>query len=153
VTSTPRDEPDAALSPRVRPYVGGSDSAAGASAEPTAVTPLGLRPFVMTSGRVAGVDPDIGLETQVTARPSAKLWTSVPAAALPPERRAIVEVCAEPVSVAEISARLGLHLGVTRVLVADLRDAGYLDVHMVDHVSSHDPEIILRVMRGLRAIS
>jgi hypothetical protein len=55
--------------------------------------------------------------------------------------------------VAEISARLGLHLGVTRILVGDLRAAGLVDVHTQDATLPHSPEIILRVMRGLRAIS
>src|SRR4029078_8329107 len=123
VTSTPPDEPDA--HPRVRPYVGGSGPASGGGADaPSDALPPGLRPFVITSGRVEGLDPDIALETQVTARPAAELWVPVPVAALPPERRALGETCSDPVSVAEISARLGLHLGVTRVLVADLRDAG-----------------------------
>ena len=54
---------------------------------------------------------------------------------------------------AEISARLHLHLGVAKILVGDLRGAGYLDVHVMDLSSPHDPDTILRVMRGLRAIS
>jgi hypothetical protein len=161
MTSTPRDEPDAGQRPRIRPYVRGIDSApdptppaGGPATEPPPVAgePT-LRPFVLTSGRVASIDPNIGLETQVTARPAAELWVSVPVSALPPEQRAIVDLCVEPHSVAEISARLSLHLGVTRVLVGDLRDAGYLDVHVLDADASTDPEIILRVMRGLRAIS
>jgi hypothetical protein len=155
VTSTPRDDPGAVQRPRVRPYVGGPDSTSDA-VDPghtdVAPTKPGLRPFVLTSGRVTSLDPDIGLETQVTTRPAAELWMTV-AVALPPEQRAIVDLCVEPVSVAEISARLGLHLGVTRVLVCDLRDSGYLDVHVADTLAANDPEIILRVMRGLRAIS
>ena len=45
-----------------------------------------------------------------------------------------------------------LHLGVTRVLVGDLRAAGHLDVHLHD-ADALDPEIILRVIHGLRAIA
>ena len=41
-----------------------------------------------------------------------------------PELQAIIALCAEPMSVAEISARPTMHLGVTRVLVGDLRAAG-----------------------------
>jgi hypothetical protein len=66
--------------------------------------------------------------------------------------RAIVGLCGEPVSVAEISARLRLHLGVTRILVGDLRAAGQLDVHVLDN-ENPDPETIMRVIRGLRAIT
>ncbi len=73
---------------------------------------------------------------------------------LAPELQAIVALCVEPISVAEISARLRLHFGVTRILVGDLRAAGHLDVHVRwTSTPSHDPEIILRVIRGLRAIS
>jgi hypothetical protein len=115
--------------------------------------PSELRPFVLTSGRVQAADPEIGLETQVTARAPDPPGPSVPLSGLAPELRAIVALCAEPMSVAEISARLRLHLGVTRILVGDLRSAGHLDVHTVDVADPHDPETIMRVIRGLRAIS
>jgi hypothetical protein len=106
-----------------------------------------LRPFVLTSGRVAA-DPAICLETQVTARTGRlAAWSR-----LAPELRDIVALCAAPHSIAEISALLGLHLGVTKILVADLRAAGHLDVHTADAGSVDDPDIILRVINGLRAI-
>jgi hypothetical protein len=108
---------------------------------------------VLTAGRVRGADPAIGLETQVTARRPGPPWPSVPLASLPAELRAIVALCAAPMSVAEISARLRLHLGVTRILVGDLRAAGHLDVHIMDVADPRDPETIMRVIRGLRAIS
>ncbi|MFG1604876.1 DUF742 domain-containing protein [Actinoplanes sp. NPDC049265] len=111
------------------------------------------RPFVLTSGRVNAPDRDIEFETQVTLRPHDPRVGRVPFASLGPEMQAMVELCREPISVAEISARLRLHLGVTKVLVADLRAAGYLDVHVVDTLNPHSTETILRVMRGLRAIS
>jgi hypothetical protein len=107
-----------------------------------------LRPFVLTSGRVDAGDREIGLETQVTLRSEAG-----PAALLTPEQQAIVGLCGRPVSVAELSALLHLHLGVTKILVADMRAAGYLDVHVADTLNVQSPETILRVMRGLRAIS
>ena len=105
-----------------------------------------LRPFVITSGRVSAVDPAIGLETQVSTTA-----TATPGR-LPPEKRAIVTLCVEPLSVAEISARLKMHLGVTRILVGDLRAAGQLDVHVLES-DFPSPETIMRVIRGLRSIS
>lgn len=105
-----------------------------------------LRPFVITSGRVSGTDSEIGLETQVTTTAAAA------PARLPPEKRAIVTLCVEPHSVAEISARLKMHFGVTRVLVGDLRAAGQLDVHVLAN-DFPDPETIMRVIRGLRTLS
>jgi hypothetical protein len=102
---------------------------------------------VLTSGRVDG-GTDIGLETQVTARPGGRVGN------LAPELQAIVAMCTEPISVAEISAQLRLHLGVTKILVSDLHLSGHLDVHVLDLAASPiSPETILRVMHGLRAIS
>jgi hypothetical protein len=86
------------------------------------------------------------METQVTASSSATPTR------LSPEMRAIVTLCVEPLSVAEISAQLRMHLGVTRVLVGDLRAAGQLDVHVLEN-DFPDPETIMRVIRGLRDIS
>jgi DNA-directed RNA polymerase specialized sigma24 family protein len=86
------------------------------------------------------------METQVSASVAAT------PARLPPEKRAIVLLCSEPLSVAEISAKLRLHLGVTRILVGDLRAAGQLDVHVLDN-DFPDPDTIMRVIRGLRALS
>jgi len=151
------DDPEHPVAPGVRPFLQG---AAGlgrpplAPVEPPArvdTNPPGdhttaLRPFVITAGRVDGPDPDIQLETQVSVHPGAMPGR------LPPEKRAIVTLCQEPLSVAEISARLRMHLGVTRILVGDLRAAGHLDVHVLES-DFPDPETIMRVIRGLRAIS
>lgn len=112
-----------------------------------------LRPFVLTAGRVNAVDREIDVETQVTLRPYDPRVGRVPLASLGPEMQAMVGLCGEPISVAEISARLRLHLGVTKILVADLRAAGYLDVHIADTLSPLSADTILRVMHGLRAIS
>jgi hypothetical protein len=108
---------------------------------------------VLTAGRVTSADPDLRLETQVTARPGVLGRAAPGRPALTSELRAIVALCREPVSIAEISARLRLHLGVTKILVGDLRAGGYLDVHSVDPADPVNPDTILRVIRGLRAIS
>lgn len=137
---------------RVRPFL--DSQAAAPNLEPIEEVAPGLRPFVLTAGRVDGVDPEIDLETQVTVRPlEARRLAEVPIGGLTREQRAIIDLCAEPVSVAEISARLRLHLGVTKILVGDLRAAGHLDVHTQDVDASHDPETILRVINGLRAFT
>lgn len=151
---------------RIRPYLDATHS--GAAPEPDDPAPgdeprrqsasgpdpapTHLRPFILTSGRVHGVDPTIGLETQVTAK-RVPPPEAVPVATLAPELQAIVSLCAEPASVAEISARVPLHLGVTRILVGDLRATGHVEVHSLDTATPHDPDTILRVIRGLRAIA
>lgn len=148
---------------RIRPYLqanppagaadvadtGGAVLSGGAGAAP----PQGLRPFVLTQGRVESADPSISVETQVTTRSDGPSWAGQPLDRLAPELQNIVALCVEPLSVAEVSARLRLHLGVTKILVSDLRAAGYLDVHANDIEHAHDPDIILRVIDGLRAIS
>jgi Protein of unknown function (DUF742) len=142
----PPDDADPAgvpATPAIRPFLAGGPMPAGPA--PAEDDSTALRPFVITSGRVDAPDPGIGLETQVTALPGAA------SRHLPPEQRAIVSLCAEPQSVAEISAQLRLHLGVVRILVGDLRAAGRLDVQVLDN-SFPDPDTIRRVIRGLRAI-
>jgi hypothetical protein len=152
VTSQPAEAAKAPEgAPGVRPYL--RQPPPVPAGEPAEGEAGALRPFVLTAGRVQAADPGIGLETQVTARPAGMPGPSVPLARLTPELRAIVALCAEPMSVAEISARLRLHLGVTRILVGDLRSAGHLDVHTLDVADPYNPETIMRVIRGLRAIS
>jgi hypothetical protein len=146
------DDPAHPARPSVRPFLqSGLPSAGGYRPTSLGEPPVDesattLRPFVITSGRTDGADPDIGMETQVTVNHAAMPMR------LSPEMRAIVALCGEPLSVAEISARLRLHLGVTRILVGDLRAAGQLDVHVLDN-ETPDPETIMRVIRGLRAIT
>jgi hypothetical protein len=145
------DDPEHPAAPGVRPFLRKTSPGGRHRSAPPPGTVLderhpAPRPFVITSGRVDEGDPSIGLETQVSAHPGAL------AARLSPEHRAIVRLCEEPLSVAEISARLRMHLGVTRILVDDLTAAGHLDVHVLNN-DFPDPETILRVMRGLRSIS
>ncbi|MDG4806514.1 DUF742 domain-containing protein [Micromonospora sp. WMMD1120] len=150
------EDPDPEPRVRIRPYLRTpptGDGSAPALPTPDEERPSGPRPFVLTSGRVAGADPAIGLETQVTVRADGGWWTGSPHALLAPELQAIIALCAEPISVAEISARTRLQFGVTRVLVGDLSAAGHLDVHVTDTDSAVDPDLILRVIDGLRAIS
>ncbi|MBO4207028.1 DUF742 domain-containing protein [Micromonospora echinofusca] len=112
-------------------------------ADPAAT--LALRPFVITAGRVIGDDTRMGFETQVSALPGAR------PARLTPEANAIIAICQRPISVAEVSARLRLHFGVTKILIGDLHSAGHIIIHAVDD-ESPDPDTILRVIHGLRAI-
>jgi hypothetical protein len=141
--------PGPAGRPSIRPFVVGTAGAVpGVPTQRPASDPTGLRPFVLTAGRVYDAESGIGPETQVVVQRNA-----LHRAILSPESAAIVEVCDEATSVAEVSARVGLHLGVTRVLISDLRTAGVLRVYTMDTTEPHSPETILRVIRGLRAIS
>jgi hypothetical protein len=117
--------------------------------EPDAPVPA-VRPFLLTSGRVAPTADGrpIPVETQVVA-------TVEGLAALDRlrfERRDIVAACRQPLSIAELAARLRLHLNVVRVLAEDLRAAGQLTVHVPDTADTHDASVLRRVIDGLRAI-
>lgn len=136
---------------RIRPYLAGGVPAAALPTGPVPAEPAtpGLRPFVLTAGRVPGQGFDCEVESQVTTRMEAYDTPH----RLTRELAAIVALCVEPMSVAEISATLRLHLGVTKVLVGDLLAAGLVDVYSLDAAYSVDADLILRVMRGLRAIA
>lgn len=153
------DSPAAGPPPRLPPYLGSDRQNAGDSGEMHdqqtvngPAPPAGPRPFVLTRGRVTGEAPDIGLETQVTVVDQVRAGVKA-AETLSSELQSIVALCVQPMSVAEISARLRLQLGVTKVLVGDLRAAGQVVVHVEDVPDPRSPDLILRVIDGLRAIS
>jgi hypothetical protein len=131
-----------------RPYLaagGGLDDAAGT---PDDGPISGLRPYLLTAGRAEPVDDTLEIEAQVQATDLALTAYG----RLSFEHRDIVTLCATTMSVAEVSARLGLHIGVARVLVADLAALGYLVVQRPSFPLSQDPKLIERVIRGLEAI-
>lgn len=109
-----------------------------------------VRPYTLTAGRT-DTDVDVPLEAPVQTMPSASghRW--------PPHdvRGKIVALCAKSPSVAELSARLDLPLGVARVLVGDLVTSGYLRVRtaLTDRSTRDERrELIGRTLRGLRAL-
>lgn len=85
----------------------------------------GLRPYVLTGGRVPSGDGDVRLDTLVHA--AAETGEAPLSGA---EQRAILAgLAGSYLTVAEIAARLRLPLGVAQVLVADLVRLGALRVH------------------------
>jgi hypothetical protein len=105
--------------------------------------------YALTRGRTRSPGPELPLETLATATDSGLLRHS----SLLAERRAIVELCTRPMSLAELAAHLRLPVGVVRVLVSDLASAGYLAVHMPHHGAQGRPDaaILERLLAGLRA--
>jgi hypothetical protein len=146
-STEPPQRPKGAL---VRPFLGidsGHGAAATDAVATVAVDGAALRPFLLTSGRVAGQD-SIAIETQVVT--TDRGHTAVQKLGF--ERRDIVSLCGDPLSVAEIAAQLSLHLAVVRVLVGDLSADGHLSVYLPNADASTDVDTLLRVIRGLRAI-
>ncbi|KUM76319.1 DUF742 domain-containing protein [Streptomyces curacoi] len=122
--------------------------------DPDGPAPVGpasaVRPFLVTAGRVAAgaSGRSMPVETQVVA--TAEGLDALDRLAF--EQHDIVAVCRLPQSIAEIAARLRLHLNVVRVLAEDLRAAGQLTVHVPDSGVVHDASVLRRVIDGLRAI-
>jgi hypothetical protein len=103
-----------------------------------------VRPYVITGGRTRTARV-LAVETLLSApvpdRPAAS-----------PEHAAVLQMCAVPISVAEVAAGLGRPLGVARVLVSDLVDAGDLTVHGTASGSGPDGDLLARVLDGLRRL-
>jgi hypothetical protein len=108
-----------------------------------------VRPYAMTGGRTRPVHADLEMESLVST-------TSVGEAsveALNFEQQSIALLCRDVLSVAEVSARLDLPLGVVRVLVGDMAEEGLVMVHRpADPDDRPDLALLERVLYGLRAI-
>jgi hypothetical protein len=106
--------------------------------------------YALTQGRTRPAGYELALETVVASTELAGRYEST----LQMEWQAIVAMAARPISVAEIGAGLSLPLGVARVLVSELAEAGYLSVSLpipVDENGRPGREILERLLDGLRA--
>ncbi|WP_335977012.1 MULTISPECIES: DUF742 domain-containing protein [Streptomycetaceae] len=125
----------------------------GAGDEPVGRAPA-VRPFLVTAGRVAGTDagtgavPPMPVETQLVATATGLERLNL----MSFERHDIVASCRRPQSVAEIAARLHLHLNVVRVLAEDLSAGGHLSVYVPKADIGRDVSVLRRVIDGLRTI-
>ncbi|WP_063784272.1 DUF742 domain-containing protein [Streptomyces sp. SBT349] len=109
-----------------------------------------VRPYAMTGGRTRP-RYQLAIEALVstTAEP-ARLTGQLP------EHQRICQLCYEVKSVAEVSALLSIPLGVARILVADLAEAGLVAIHQPgnDAEPGGQPDVTLleRVLSGLRKL-
>lgn len=127
--------------------------------------PARVRPYTITGGRtrfghvllvetfVASVDPQ-ALEgppgrRELPGRDDSGLRDRVM-----PEMRAIIEICRQMRSVAEIAALLRMPLGVVRVLLSDLADQGRVRVYGTGREAAGRPDraLLERVLGGLRRL-
>jgi hypothetical protein len=108
-----------------------------------------VRPYMLTGGRTSSSLGVFELHAPVLALIGAdQLGRSAT-----PEARRIVELCQTPMSVAELSARLGAPVGVVRVLVGDLVDVQMIQVRQTeDHREHRDVRLLERLLEGIRAI-
>jgi Protein of unknown function (DUF742) len=140
----------------VRPYLGDmsptppdtTQTAASAAASPLRPPTLAVRPYLLTGGRARPTGIDFEIEAQIVTTQEGEL--ALPRYRL--EERDIILLCRQPLAVAEVAARLRLHLGVVKILVGDLITVGHLTARR-PHVGMHrNVAIIERVINGLQAI-
>lgn len=108
---------------------------------------LRVRPYTVTRGRTES-EVELGLETMIRSVNDQATGKVVA------EKKAIVELCQQPQSVAEISAHLKLPLQVAKVLVGDLVVEGRVATHSGSVQSDGRPDLALleRVLDGLQSL-
>ena len=107
-----------------------------------------VRPYAMTRGSTRPVYADLEIEALVSTTSHGERMPK-----LTVEQRAIAGLCRDILSIAEISARLDLPLGVTRVLVGDMADEGLVLVHRPAQAGERpDLALLERVLYGLRTL-
>jgi len=107
-----------------------------------------VRPYAVTRGRTK---PRYQLE--IEAMVATTYYEPRDRSPLTPECRAILELCRDWQSVAEISAVLRMPLGVARILVADLAADGLVRIHQPNHAQGGpDVKLLERVLSGLRKL-
>ncbi|WP_370944965.1 DUF742 domain-containing protein [Amycolatopsis sp. cg5] len=108
-----------------------------------------VRPYARTGGRTRS-DHDLAIETLISTSEKGQKYAGVGSV----EHRAICDLCIETRSVAEIAAHLRLPLGVVKILVGDMSDAGLVHIHQTGITlgDRSSREFMERVLQGLRAL-
>jgi hypothetical protein len=88
----------------------------GAPTAPSAPRSRFVRQFALTRGRARSIGRDLPLETLVQATANGHRRRDH----LEVEQATVIDLCTSPIAIAELSAHLGTHLGVARVIVSDM---------------------------------
>ncbi|MFE2923680.1 DUF742 domain-containing protein [Streptomyces goshikiensis] len=116
-----------------------------------------VRPYAMTGGRTKpgphGVRFDL-IALVVVGPDGGDGAVGAAGSPLGPEHRALLRLCrSETQSVAELAAEADLPVGVVRVLLGDLLEAGHVKVSRpVPPAQLPDERILREVIEGLRAL-
>ena len=109
-----------------------------------------VRPYAMTGGRTRSARAD---QLEIEALVSTTTAGEAAAPVLNIDWRSIAVLCRDVLSLAEISAKLDVPLGVARVLVGDMAEEGYVLVHRPQRTGDRpDLALLERVLYGLREI-
>ena len=106
-----------------------------------------VRPYFLTGGRTQ-TDRPISIEALVQLSPHGERAIG----SLHFERRALADVVRSPISVAEVAARIGVPLGVARVLVADMAAESLVVLHEASTRMQDDIALITRLIHGVRTL-
>ncbi|MFH8801368.1 DUF742 domain-containing protein [Streptomyces sp. NPDC017936] len=108
-----------------------------------------VRPFTLTGGRTRPGRADFTLITTVTAVEPPPGRAVRPQ----PEHTRILRLCARPLAVAELAARLDLPVSVVVIMLCDLLDAGLITARPPRSVAgAPDLELLQKVRDGLGRI-
>lgn len=105
-----------------------------------------VRPYVVTGGRTRARDTSLRVETIVQTKADGEGHGDARF-----EHATVLELCQEPLSIAEIAGSLALPLGVTIVLVDDLVARGLLFVHESDPVDI-ELSVLARMIERVRSL-
>lgn len=106
-----------------------------------------VRPYFWTGGRTASRF-ELSFETLISATGQSLDPTA------PPEHGTILTLCGAPRSVAELAAMLSMPLGVARVVLGDMAEAGKVAVHRTAGSADAmlDLDLMQRVLNGLQRL-
>lgn len=112
-------------------------------ADDRAIEEFAVRPYTLTGGRTRPSLRDLPYEALVHA-------VGRPEVGMTGERRAILELTRGCyLSVAELSAHVHLPIGVVRVVVSDLAQAGKVEIHGPTTSSSRQPASTISVLESV----
>jgi len=106
-----------------------------------------VRPYFLTGGRTRS-QHELAFETIVRATDLAERRIS----SLAYERAKIVHLCMTPHSVAEVSAKLHIPLGVAQVLAGDMVGDGLLTMSQSIGSPADDVSLLKRLIHGVRVL-
>jgi hypothetical protein len=107
--------------------------------------PRFVRQFALTQGRTESFGQTLPIESLVIATPTT-------AQRLNAEQHTIRALCVRPISIAEISSHMRVHIGIARVLVSDLVANGLATVTTGNQDSGPDLPTLERLLHDLERL-
>jgi hypothetical protein len=113
-----------------------------------------VRPYAVTAGRTRPTGAQIDVISMISAtRAAPAAGTDLDADdELGHDHIRLLRYCRRPVSVADLAIMLDLPLGVVRILIADLRDRGLVNVSAPASTGLRDVHVLKEVADALRRL-